>query len=180
MSKDNFKIIILVDTREKKNEHIIQSFEKNGVEWESQKLDFGDYSFKMVLDNGEVIDFSNTFTIERKKDLNELAQNLGVGRERFVKELNRMRDVNGKMEVVIEDDNWYINMTKGKYVPESQLKKYNYKVHISKLSPTVFKNTIMSFEGRYDVKFLGIPKKAIASYIYNKFYWIAKNESYKM
>jgi diadenosine tetraphosphate (Ap4A) HIT family hydrolase len=87
MKKDKFRIVIIIDTREKKNEHIIEKFKKNGVEYEHKKLEFGDYSFKIVYDNGEEVDYSNTFTIERKQDLNELAQNLGVGRERFVKEL---------------------------------------------------------------------------------------------
>lgn len=178
MKKDNFKIVMIVDTREKKNEHILKRFIKNGIEVENKKLDFGDYSFKIVFDNGEEVDFSNKFTIERKKDLNELAQNLGVGRERFTNELNRMKEAGAKMEVLIEDNNWYINMTQGKYIPEEQLKKYKYKVHVSKLKPEVFKNTIMSFEGRYNVKFQGLPEKAMASYIYNKFYWIAKNYTY--
>ena len=56
--------MIYVDTREKKNEHIIRYFEKNGICYERKKLDVCDYT-------------SGTGVwIERKQNLLELAGNI--------------------------------------------------------------------------------------------------------
>ena len=39
-------MVILVDSREKKNSHIIDYFKKQGISYKSEKLDYGDYSKK--------------------------------------------------------------------------------------------------------------------------------------
>ena len=38
-------MVVLVDSREKKNSHIIDYFKKQGISYKSEKLDYGDYSF---------------------------------------------------------------------------------------------------------------------------------------
>ena len=87
-------IVILVDTREKSNAHIIEYFEKRNIKYEIKKLNYGDYSCYIPpvenIDN-PTFDFREIISIERKADLNELASNLTKGRERFENELKRVK-----------------------------------------------------------------------------------------
>lgn len=65
--------MIYVDTREKKNEHIIRYFKKNGICYERKKLDVCDYT-------------SGTGVwIERKQNLLELAGNITKENGRRIK-----------------------------------------------------------------------------------------------
>ena len=38
-------MVILVDSREKKNGHVLDYFGKQGIAYQKTKLDYGDYSF---------------------------------------------------------------------------------------------------------------------------------------
>ena len=63
------RIIILVDTREKLPNHIVECFDKYGVNWERAKLDSGDYSAILPEDkenNIPEIDLREVLCIERK------------------------------------------------------------------------------------------------------------------
>lgn len=40
-------LVILVDSREKKNDHILSYFTKQGIAYQETKLDYGDYSFSI-------------------------------------------------------------------------------------------------------------------------------------
>lgn len=64
-------VTVLIDTREQKNSHITELFDKWGVAYEQKKLDFGDYSFVVA---GR--DFSHCLVIERKADVMELYGNV--------------------------------------------------------------------------------------------------------
>lgn len=88
--------MIIVDSREKKWEHIRDYFERNGVEYTVRKLDVGDY---LNTDNGGVV-------IDRKANLQELCSNLSKGNEnimRFTREVARAREQNCRLIVLIED-----------------------------------------------------------------------------
>lgn len=82
---------ILVDTREKKNGHIIRFFEKKKIPYEIRKLDYGDYSFALPADQSLGIvreyDFSNEIIVERKGNLEEISGNISTERDRLQKEL---------------------------------------------------------------------------------------------
>jgi hypothetical protein len=69
-------MIIVIDTREK------QPFEFAG-QTISKKLDTGDYS---------IVGMESRITIDRKKSSSELAMCLGKYKDRFYRELERMRD----------------------------------------------------------------------------------------
>ena len=43
------QMIVLIDTREKRNEHILSYFDKQGITYRKEKLDFGDYTFLLPL-----------------------------------------------------------------------------------------------------------------------------------
>lgn len=87
---------IICDTRQQANKHlnIDQWFTDHGVRYFYRKLDFGDYQ----RDDG----FSN-ITIDTKKDMQELAGNLGREHDRFVRELDRARDAGYRIYILVEE-----------------------------------------------------------------------------
>ena len=83
-------LVILIDTREKKNDHITSMFDKAGIAYERCKLDFGDYSIKIpaaALGLERDIYLDKEIVIERKANLEELSQNFTRFRANFKKEL---------------------------------------------------------------------------------------------
>lgn len=85
--------MIICDTREQRNEHILDFFERNGIEHKIQKLDTGDY----------MLEGSPGLTIDRKRDLGELCGNLfSRDRGRFWREVRRAQETGLKMIVLIE------------------------------------------------------------------------------
>ena len=85
--------MILCDTREKKNQHILEYFEIRQIPYRIQKLDTGDY---MDSDNPHL-------TIDRKQNLDELCGNLfSRDKSRFWREVRRAKQDKIRMIVLIE------------------------------------------------------------------------------
>ena len=85
-------MVMLVDTREKKNQDILAFWDKKGIKYKTKKLDYCDYSF-MIPANDDLniprdIYFDKRIAIERKGSLEEISGNLTNGRDRFEKELS--------------------------------------------------------------------------------------------
>lgn len=74
------KMVIIVDTREQANAHIIQWLQKKKKPYKTQKLDYGDYSCYLPAGSfkGQQRDvyFTNDIAIERKFCIDEIAMNL--------------------------------------------------------------------------------------------------------
>ena len=86
--------MIISDTREQTNSHILKYFEKHGIEYEVRKVDTGDY---MNTDNP-------TTRVERKKNLQELAHNLlSPDRARFYREVRRARADGIRLVILCEE-----------------------------------------------------------------------------
>lgn len=85
--------MIICDTREKKNQHILSYFELRGIPYKVEKLDTGDY-----------MDDTNAFlTIDRKQNLNELCGNLfSPDKSRFWREVRRAKENRIRLIVLIE------------------------------------------------------------------------------
>lgn len=85
---------IQIDSREKARaiKKIVQTFEKEGVNYFSSKLLVGDY---MNLDNPRLI-------IDRKQDIQELHGNVCQQHERFKRELLKAMQANIQLIVLIE------------------------------------------------------------------------------
>ncbi len=80
-------MVVLVDSREKKNTHILDYFRKQKIAYQVEKLEYGDYSFMVpAAVAGEDIFFHRDCVVERKASLEELSGNLTGERERFEKE----------------------------------------------------------------------------------------------
>ncbi len=138
---------IIVDSREKKWQHIKLWLEKNGIEYEVKKLDVGDYMFP---DNLKI-------SVDRKQNLSELSRNLTnkADHSRFWKEVRRAREKGIKLYVLCEhgaDIKSIADVSKwsDKYsgVNGRSLMEEIYRVHIS-----------------YGVKFLFCDKKHTAGKI---------------
>ena len=106
LSKEN--IIILVDSREKANSHILDVFDKEGIQYRVTALESGDYTFELKaipeLDIPHNMDFRQDVMIERKNSLDEISGNFTRGRERFNDEFGRAWAV--KKYLLIEDGSY--------------------------------------------------------------------------
>lgn len=99
-------ITILYDTREQQTEKLKRRLEQMEVDAERVKLDYGDYSIKCPLPDGQEFDFSNKCVVERKMSIDELAMCLGTERDRFEREFKRAQKDNCKIYLLIEDATW--------------------------------------------------------------------------
>ena len=84
----------IIDSREKKYDHIKAYFEKHGIEYEIRKLDVGDYQ----------IEEKPQISVDRKRNLQELSKNLMNAKDhsRFWKEVRRAREHKIKLFVLVE------------------------------------------------------------------------------
>lgn len=85
---------IIIDSREKKCDHIKKWFDKHGIEYEVKKLDVGDYQ----------IDGNTAISVDRKQNLAELSKNLmnKADHSRFWKEIRRAKEQNIKLFILCE------------------------------------------------------------------------------
>ena len=83
----------IFDTREKKNLHIKNYFDRHGIPYRVEALSVGDY----MVDGGHV-------SVDRKQNLDELASNLLVrgDKGRFWREVRRAREQRIKLVVLCE------------------------------------------------------------------------------
>ena len=98
-------MVIVVDSREQKNAHLLQYWDSKKVPHAKLKLDYGDYTAMIPknLELGIVRDlyFDNKVVIERKASLEELSSNLCQGRTAFENEF--IRAGNAKVHLLIEN-----------------------------------------------------------------------------
>lgn len=85
--------MLIIDSREKKFDHIKRYLDKHGIYYRIEKLDAGDY---MSEQNPNV-------TVDRKQNLDEIAGNLCTkDNNRFWRELRRANQSKVKLYVLIE------------------------------------------------------------------------------
>lgn len=74
------KLVVLVDTREQANSHILNFLDKKKIKWKRKKIDYGDYSCMLPKGSfeGQLRDiyFTDDIVVERKFCIDELAMNL--------------------------------------------------------------------------------------------------------
>ena len=86
--------MIICDTREQKNEHILKYFERHHIPYRIDTVDTADY----MMEDGQW-----TIRVERKATLNELAHNLlSKDKGRFYREIRRAREMGIKLYIVCE------------------------------------------------------------------------------
>ena len=112
-------MVVLVDTREQDTARLRVRLKDMKCEHERCKLDFGDYSAKVPV-NGEWLTLN--VAIERKMDLDELAQCYCNGRKRFEREFERAQTAGAKIYLLIENATWedaYTGNYRSKMNPQS-------------------------------------------------------------
>lgn len=152
-------IVVLIDTREQKNKHITDYFDKQNIIYKSLKQDYGDYS--VMLPKNEVLgilrDMFFPVSIERKNSINELAGTIKE-RTRFENEL--IRSQKSEFVLLVEDQNGYEKIIKGDYRSE-----YNPKAMLASLK---------AFETRYNFNTVFINRIAAGNFIYHHFYYYVR------
>ena len=156
-------MVILVDTREKANDHILSAFEKNHIAYELRALDCCDYSFYIPanekLNIPRNLFFDKQVAIERKRSLEEISTNFTKERDRFEKELALAPSTK---VIVIENAN-YEDIVKGNYNS-----KYNKKSFLASLH---------TFWFRYNCPVMFIPdNKQTAIFIKKYFEYYLKEQ----
>ena len=151
---NDYKIIVLIDTREKRNELIIDAFNKQNIEYEYAigGLLYGDYSAKVVFKDGKEFSLHRDLAIERKRELTELSNTLTQGQRRFINELERARFDRANIKLLIEDEDYYRNIL-----------RHNYR---TQLEPDAFFKLLFKFQHQYNFDIVAIDEKLSASYIY--------------
>ena len=92
------KILIHCDTREQKNQHVLEQFEALGIGHFTETLSPGDYT--LCKDHSVIID--------RKQDVLEIASNIcGKDHERFKRECIKAQERGIKLIILIEEQHDY-------------------------------------------------------------------------
>lgn len=88
-------LIIQIDTREQKYDHVVKYLDTQGIKHIRSKCVVGDY---VNLENPMVV-------IDRKKDLQEVAGNVCQQHDRFVRELELAKELGYRMIILVEEPN---------------------------------------------------------------------------
>ena len=151
-------MIIIVDSRENKAEHITSWFDEKKIPYRVEKLETADYSFylpqNIELGIPRDLYFTDKIVIERKNSIEELSGCLTATRMQFENEFIRSK---GKLHLLIENAS-YEEIINHKYKTE-----YN---------PVSFLASLHSFSDRYNfsINFMK-DNKYSAQFIYYTFYY---------
>ena len=192
MDIKKLKYKVVIDSREKSINHIINKFEE-GFEYKvshhdmyrgkkstysepiqyyikNKGLKVGDYTIAVQLPNGEVINFQDKVVIERKADLNELCCNFfdkkdEEGKTRFERELDRAKEQGIKVILLVEVDNMHSKILSSKYFRFDKA---------SKVSPASFNAILRSLQAKYDISIEYCKKEDSARLIHDILYYHAR------
>lgn len=192
MDIKKLKYKIVVDSREKVNKHILNSFEK-GFEYkvshhdmyrgkkskigdpieyfiQEKGLKVGDYTIAVQLPNKEVVNFKDKIVIERKADLNELCCNLfdkkdEEGKTRLERELERAKEQGIKVYLVVETTDMHSKILSSKHF------RYD---KASKVSPASFNALLMTLCSRYNISVWYTDKHNAGRLIHDLLYYEAR------
>lgn len=148
-------MVILTDTREQKNGHILDYFDCIGATHREEKLETADYTF--ILPNYPDLNLDGAILIEKKNSLDEIAGNFTRDRERFVREFERIQEEH--LHLVIEGASW------------KKLLNGNYR---SQFHPKSFMASLITFNVRYGCPVWFVNRDESPVLIYNLLYYELK------
>ena len=130
--------MLICDSKEKKNEHILRYFDRHGIDYEIRKLDVGDYMFE-----------GGTISVDTKRSVDELASNMLNRNDhaRFLREAKRAADSGIKLIVLLETNKY-------KAIPDLREWRSKY----SGISGRSLMDAIYKTHISYGVEFLFCPK----------------------
>ena len=194
MDIKKLKYKIVIDSREKSINHILNKFDE-GFEHKPSHHDMyrgkkstysepiqyyikekglkvGDYTIAVQLPNGEVINFQDKVVIERKADLNELASNFydtkskdENGLTRIEREFLRAKEQGIKIHLLIETEDAMSKILSSKHF------RYD---KASKINPKSFMMMFLSLCNRYDINVWYCNKKDSSRIIHDLLYVYAR------
>ena len=194
MDIKKLKYKVVIDSREKSINHILNKFDE-GFEnkpshhdmYRGKKstysepiqyyikdkgLKVGDYTIAVQLPNGEVINFQDKVVIERKADLYELASYFydskskdENGLTRIEREFLRAKEAGIKIHLVIETEDAISKILSSKHF------RYD---KASKINPKSFMMMFLSLCNRYDINVWYCNKKDSARIIHDLLYVYAR------
>ncbi|MHB9943652.1 molybdopterin-guanine dinucleotide biosynthesis protein A [Clostridium sporogenes] len=161
-------LMILYDTREQKNQHILNYFDEKKVKYKKKKIDEGDYTaiITKCAEMGIYRDIYFPVAVERKNSVDELAGNLAEKTDthddiRLIRELQRSKNKGIKMYLIIEDKNGMENIKKGNYR--------------SLYTPKAFLGRLSSIQDLYLHDTIFTSNKDTGFEIYRKLYYSIRN-----
>lgn len=147
-------MVILIDSREKQIQHIINYFTHKNIPYKKQTLPIGDYSCYLPRNEelGIVRDLYFPVTIERKATVDELVGNfVASNRTRFENELIRAKN-NVHFLLVVEQPTGFSSIINDNYQ--------------SKMHPKSVIGSLKTFEFRYGFNTVFIDKLSSPKYIH--------------
>lgn len=155
-------LVIIYDTREQRNEHILKVFDDKGIKYKRQKVDEGDYTGIITArpEMGIYRDLYFNVAVERKNSVDELIGSIKDA-DRFEDEFNRALAKGIKIFLVVEEVNGIKNMRLGKYRSE-------YK-------PKALWGKFNSLEDKYLKGSTFVDKEDSAAIIFSKLYYSIRN-----
>ncbi len=150
---------MIVDTREKRNEHILDYFHERGIPFQQKTMKTGDYG-AMIPKNPElgfVRDVYLAALIERKNGVDELVESI-KDRNRFEQELLRSKPY--PFVLLVEEADGYEKIVSGQYR--------------SQYNPKALLGSLKTFEARYHFSTVFLPKHTMGNYIYHHLLYFAR------
>lgn len=144
---------VIIDSREKVNDHITDYFDKHNIKHVTKKLDAGDYSVKLTAspEMGLHRELYFPISIEKKNSVDELASSI-KDRLRFESEFIRAKGKGVKMCMLVEDKDGYSNIIQGNYR--------------SQYDPKALLASLKTFESRYNFSTAFTDRAYSGNYIY--------------
>ena len=150
------KYVILTDSRQQKEEHILKEFDKQGILHIRTGLPSADYmALRYSLQKGMYLDYS--ILIDTKKDIEEIAGNLcnTQNHERVKREILRGQELGAKEFIFL------INSGKVKSIEDLQ----NWTSKRTKVKGSTLIKVFQTMKQRYNVRFVLVPKKEMGKKI---------------
>lgn len=143
--------VIIVDSKEKVNHHILDYFRANNINFERRYMETGDYGIRVNID-GKDVDSMFQIVIERKNSVDELVGSF-KHRQRFANEFLRAKKSKVRIHLLVEDKDGY--------------EKILNDIYRSEYKPKALMNTLKAFETRYHFQTVFLDKKYSGHYIYS-------------
>lgn len=186
------KLVMLVDTREQANIHIIEFFTKNKIAWQPLKLEYGDYSCYLPLGSFEGqqrdIYFTDDIVIERKFCIDEIAMNFRDNITNINQINQEIIDLLGKeylAKVLKTDYNRFkselagINKYGIKFFIFIEDKKYDENIRLgnfrAKYEPKTLYKRVKALESEFNTMLRPTDESMMGSEIYNTLYYGVRN-----
>lgn len=150
---------IIVDTREQKNQHVLDYFRKKNISFKIRTMKTCDYSAMIPknIELGITRDIYLTAGLERKNGVDELVESI-KDRTRFENEL--IRASKNPFVLIVEDLQGYQKILNGTYR--------------SRYDPKALLGSLKTFEVRYGFSTVFLSPGTTGNYIYHHFLYMAR------